>query len=267
VAVHRTENPLPARRAPAQTAPVFTDADAAALYDTLNPWDPDHRMDDGFYFPLVMAADSVLDVGCGTGSMLALARARGHRGRLTGIDPDRAMLDRARRHEGIEWIEAAAAQAPEGAGFALATMTGHAFQNLLTDDDIRASLRGVHAALRPGGRFAFETRHPLARAWEGWTARNPEDVVEVVDEQGRPLRYWHEVDSVADGIVAFHGTVAAPDGTVLRVLTESLRFPDPAELHAFLTEAGFTVQEQYGSWDRTPVTDASPEIITVASRG
>jgi hypothetical protein len=47
---------------------VFSDADAAALYDLLNPWDPEQSPGDRFYHELVMAAGSVLDVGRGTGT-------------------------------------------------------------------------------------------------------------------------------------------------------------------------------------------------------
>ncbi len=247
-------------------SPVFSDADVAALYDLLNPWNPDRRSDGRFYFPLVMAAESVLDIGCGTGAMLKLARERGHRGRLVGLDPDCAALDRARLRADVEWIEGTAADARNGAGFELATMTGHAFQNLLTDDELRASLSAIHGALRRGGRFAFETRHPQARAWEGWTSSNPDDAVDLVDDAGRALRYWHDVDSVVGDIVTIRGTVAKPDGTVLRVLSESLRFLDVATLSAFLVEAGFEIEAQCGDWDRGPITDDSREIITIACR-
>ncbi|WP_329111658.1 class I SAM-dependent methyltransferase [[Kitasatospora] papulosa] len=246
---------------------MFSDADAAALYDLLNPWDPDGRSDERFYFPLVMGAESVLDVGCGTGALLQLARERGHRGRLVGLDPDRAALDRARRRGDVQWVEGTAAEAKSGDDFDLATMTGHAFQNLLTDLDVRASLAAIHGTLRNGGRFAFETRHPQARAWEGWTASNPDDVVEVVDATGRELRYWHDVDAVAGDIVTIRGTVAEPDGRVLRVFGESLRFLDVAKLNGFLVEAGFEIEDQYGDWNREPVTASSREIITIARRG
>jgi SAM-dependent methyltransferase len=242
---------------------VFSDADNAALYERMNPWDPRRWPAVRFYHELVMDADSVLDVGCGPGGMLAHARAHGHRGRLAGLDPDPAALERARRHAGIEWTLGTAADAPWQAEFSLATMTGHAFQCLVTDEELRASLAAVRAALRDGGRFAFETRHPQARAWQDW---NPSNASDVAGPAGRPLRVWHEVESLAGDVVTLTETTAEPDGTVLRVDRSSLRFLDVQALGAFLDDAGFQVQAQYGDWLRGPVTAGSREIVTVARR-
>ncbi|HEX8869165.1 MAG TPA: class I SAM-dependent methyltransferase, partial [Lentzea sp.] len=83
----------------------FTDADAAALYDRLNPW---KGADADFYDPLVDEARDVLDVGCGTGQMLISARERGHTGRFVGVDPDEPSLDRARGRTDVEWVLAKA---------------------------------------------------------------------------------------------------------------------------------------------------------------
>jgi hypothetical protein len=63
--------------------------------------------------------------------------------------------------------EAAAARYGDSE-FDLAVMTGHAFQVLVGDDEVRASLTAIRHALAGGGRLAFETRNPLARAWESW---------------------------------------------------------------------------------------------------
>ena len=74
--------------------------DPACWYEVMNPWGPC----DDFYLGLVMAAASVLDVGCGTGLLLRRARDDGHRGRLCGLDPDPAMLRQAQVGPDVEWV-------------------------------------------------------------------------------------------------------------------------------------------------------------------
>lgn len=240
---------------------MYSEAQVAALYDVLNPWDGGRYGGDGaFYTGLVMAADTVLDVGCGTGSMLHHARTLGHAGRLVGIDPDPSMLDRARRRADIEWVSGAAADAAWDREFELATMTGHAFQCLIDDEQVRASLAAVRAALVDGGRFVFETRNPAARAWESWA----QAAHEAVDADGRPLRVSYRIDSVRDDVVTVTEITSDAGGTPLRADQASLRFLDRPALAGFLTEAGFAIDDQYGDWLRRPVTDASTEIITIA---
>jgi hypothetical protein len=114
-------------------------------------------------------------------------------------------------------------------------MVGHAFQCLVGDEELRASLAAIRAALCEGGRFAFETRHPQARAWEDWT---PSNGSEVVDVAGRRLCVWHQVERVVGDVVTFTETTSDTNGTVLRVDRASLRFLDVPTLGAFLAGAG-----------------------------
>ncbi|WP_331279877.1 methyltransferase domain-containing protein [Streptosporangium roseum] len=256
-------NSVGRRRPFVDTAGMFSDAEAAALYDVMNPWDPARYPEVVFCTELVMTAGAVLDLGCGTGSMLHYARDLGHTGRLVGLDPERSMLDRARRRTDIEWVSGVAADAAWDREFDLATMTSNAFQCLVTDDELRASLAAIRTSLRDGGQFVFGTRHPQARAWESW---NPSNAFDIEDATGRKLRMWHDVESVVGDIVTFTETTAERDDTVLRVDRTSLRFLDVPALAKFLTEAGFTIEDQYGDWHRGPITETSREIITIARR-
>ncbi|MFJ8534478.1 class I SAM-dependent DNA methyltransferase [Streptomyces sp. NPDC093591] len=237
----------------------FADLSLAELYDTLNPWGPG----DDFYLGLVMSADAVLDVGCGTGQLLRRARAEGHRERLVGLDPAAAMLVQARQHGAdVEWVLGDLRTRQWYAEFDLVVMTGHAFQVLVRDEELRRSLRAVRAALADGGRFVFETRNPGARAWEAWT---PERVREVTDADGRAVRVWHEVARpVLGDRVTFTETFDSAAWQQPLVSRTTLRFLGPYALDGFLHEAGLTVVERYGDWGRGPLTPASPEIVTVA---
>jgi SAM-dependent methyltransferase len=147
-----------------------------------------------------MSAERVLHVGCGTGRLLHRARNAGHTGRLCGLDPDPAMLDQARVRADIEWVLADAASAPWDGAFDLAVMASHAFQVFVEDDQLRESLAAIREALVDDGRFAFETRHPQARAWEGWNTsfelRNPD---------GEVARVEYEVEDVEEGRRPVHG--------------------------------------------------------------
>ncbi|AOS64677.1 class I SAM-dependent DNA methyltransferase [Actinoalloteichus hymeniacidonis] len=238
----------------------FADADLAALYDVLHPWDP--RGDFGFYLPLVMAAESVLDVGCGTGALLHRARAEGHTGRLCGLDPAAGMLQQARTRTDIEWVQGELSSVDWADEFDLVVMSGHAFQVFATDDELRSSLAAISAALTEDGCFAFETRNPAARAWQRWT---PEHVREVTDQQGAVVRSWHELEEPVTGdVVSFVTTYSSPLWPQPQRSRSTLRFLGAVELAKFLTDAGLRVVEQFGDWDRTPVTQDSLEIITLA---
>jgi SAM-dependent methyltransferase len=241
----------------------FTEDRLAALYDRFYP--PERRADFAFYLKLVMTARVVLDVGCGTGALLRLAREAGHAGRLCGLDPAAGMLNQARQRPDIEWVHGDLASVHWDREFDLVVMTGHAFQEYVEDDEIRIALAAIRAALADDGRFAFETRNPLDRAWERWPAQYSG---EAIDATGALVRCEYQVEQPVTGeVVHTFSTFTSPDWDHPEVSRGALRLLAPETLAAFLADAGLAIKEQFGDFTGHPLTATSPEIITIARKG
>ncbi len=239
---------------------LFSEPMLAELYDAFCVGRPDFA----FYLPLVMSAKSVLDVGCGTGDLLRLARKAGHAGRLCGLDPAEAMLQQAQKRSDVDWLLGDLSSIDWCREFDLVVMTGHAFQVFVEDDQLRASLAAIRSALTEDGRFVFETRNPLARGWECWT---PDHAVEILYD-GSVVRMAHQIETpVAGDIVSFTVTFSSPGWERPQVSRSTLRFLKADSLSSFLSGAGLAIERQFGDWDGSPLTDTSPEIITVTQRG
>jgi len=241
---------------------LFTQPYLAGVYDA---WHPRALRDDyDFYLPLIMGAGSVLDVGCGTGTLLAEARDAGHSGRLLGLDPAPEMLDRARISSDVEWILGDLPSMGWRDEFDLIVMTGHAFQAIVDDEDLRRFMAAVRSALRPEGRLAFETRNPSARAWERWT---PENAVSTQGPDGGDVRIATQVTRPFDGrTVTFSHTFTGAHASLPQVSQSTLRFLSHAGLEGLLAEAGLRIEREFGDFQGGNLDSCSPEIIIIAAR-
>lgn len=234
----------------------FDDPVVAALYDPLE----DDRADLEAYAAIVdeLGARSVLDVGCGTGTFALMLAQRGVA--VVGVDPADAMLEVARAKPGAEavtwWLGDAESLPALQAD--LATMTGNVAQVFLTDDAWLATLRGIRAALRPGGWLVFETRDPAARAWEQWDRASTWSRTSVPDVG--EVESWVEVVAVDGPLVTFRDTMLLPDGVRIDS-DDTLRFRTRDEVAASLTSAGFTVADVRDAPDRP-----GRELVFVAGR-
>lgn len=242
--------------------PEFDDPRLVAVYETINAYGPGEQPD--FYERLAreIGARRIVDLGCGTG---LITRALAERDfEMIGVEPSALMLAVARRQpfgDRVDWIEGGAdALGAERAD--LAIMTGHVAQFFVADDDWRRALLALRGAMRSRGALAFETRNPLARAWERWTRA---DAVTVRDPIAGEIETWTEVDTVADGVVSFTNHYRFLATGVDVVSPARLRFRTEDELRATLAAAGFAIAHLYGDWDGRPATATTPELIVVAS--
>lgn len=238
---------------------LYFDPDLVALYDQLNAGDNDLR----FYAERIGGAPRrVLDLGCGTGAFAVRLAGLGHE--VTGVEPAAAMLDFAKRREGAErvrWVHGDARVLPRGLEIEAAVMAGHAFQCLLTDADVRATLTAVRAALAPGGRLMFESRNPAVRPWRAWTPETSSRTVR--DARGRRVAVSHQVLRVEGELVTFQTCYCLPDRDVMSQST--LRFMPPQAIDRHLRANGFAEVAHFGDWDGALFGEDSPEIIVVAA--
>ena len=238
----------------------FSDPRLVAIYDMVNPI-AEYQT---FYLDLAarLSAESIIDIGSGTGLLSCELAKRGHR--LTGVEPSKAMIEVARRRcgERVQWIEGDALDLGEVRAD-LAIMTGHVAQIIGDEEAWSATLAAIRRALCPGGHLAFESRNPLARPWTAWTPQASRRGVE--DEVAGPVEVWFQDVEVDDDLVRYEiHYLFARSGEELVSHTE-LRFRTQAELSRSLSEAGFSVESVFGDWDRRPADAASRELIFVAA--
>jgi SAM-dependent methyltransferase len=241
----------------------FTDPRLVAIYDTVNSYDPDTQP--RFYSELAseVGANSVLDLGCGTGLITCELARRGYR--MIGVDLAAAMIDIARRRPncgGVQWMvrDASRLGTPNAD---LAIMTGHVAQFFLTDESWGIALTGLHDALRTGGTLAFESRNPGAREWEHWTraARSSAE-----DPDAGRITYWTQFEDLDDRVVSYTIHYAFEASGERLQSPGKLRFRSQEELTESLAHAGFAVERVYGDWDRRSVDATTRELIVVAKR-
>ena len=200
----------------------------------------------------------ILDIGCGTGIVTVPLAETGLE--TVGIDLTEAMLERAREKgrgkDNLSFLLANALKFELDTRFALALMTGNAFQEFLSEDDIRALLKNVHAHLRPGSLFVFDTRLPEGydlsldgdfQASQSYLGPNGQ-IVRYADKQ---VRYDAET-----GILYFEMRRRYADGTQ-RTSSNAIKFTPLDLLLTLIQESGFEVVNLYQNWELEPLENGA----------
>jgi SAM-dependent methyltransferase len=216
---------------------LFGEPELAAIYDLVEG----KRGDLEHYLAIAaeFGARSLLDVGCGTGTLACRAASQGLD--VTGVDPAAASLHVAQAKPGAErvrWLHGYATGLPE-LQVDLATMTANVAHVFLTGEEWSATLRGVRAALRPGGHLVFEVRDPARQAWLRW---NREGTFRSFEVPGAcRVETWWDLTAVNGALVSYRRTyVFAADGTTI-TSDSTRRFWSRAEIEDSLRSGGYVL--------------------------
>jgi SAM-dependent methyltransferase len=238
------------------------------------------RADVDFYLEFAgQRGGPILELGCGTGRILLPLAAAGHN--ITGLDLSPHMLARCRAKLGahphevqdrIQLVEGNMTSFELGKTFRLIFIPFRPFQHLQSVDDQIACLRAVHRHLAPGGKFVLDFFHTDPRRMH-----DPAYLEESAQHEEGKLPDGRRV-RLAERTVAFHRAaqvndveliyyVTHPDGRTERLVHAfSVRYFFRYEVEHLLARCGFRVAELFGNFDRSPLNDASADMLFIAEK-
>ena len=235
----------------------FANPRLAKIYDILDC----DRSDLIHYIELIKKynAKSVLDIGCGTGSLLCLLAGKGYN--LTGVDPASASLEIAKQKHGAEsigWILGESSLAPKECAD-VAVMTGNVAQVFIEDEAWVENLSNIHKAITPEGHLIFESRDPSRRAWEEWNKKST--ISETHIPGGGSVISWVELTDVSLPLVSFSWTFYFKKNGEILTSDSKICFRKKEEIENSFSESGFNMVEILDAPDRP-----GEEFVFVAAK-
>ncbi len=226
--------------------PIFENSRLVEIYDVLDG----KREDLDHYIAIAkeLSAQSILDVGSGTGCFALLAADHGFQ--VTSVEPAQASLEWARKKpkaDKVRWIHGDALSLPALTAD-LAIMTGNVAQVFLTDDGWEANLKSIRKALNPKGHLVFEVRDPARKAWLEWNRKTTYRRMNI--PKVGYVEEWNEVTDVSHELVSFRWTyVFESDGAIIKS-ESTLRFREREAIESSLVKCGFNIKEVRDAPDR-----------------
>ena len=209
----------------------------------------------------------VLEIACGSGLVTLPIAAAGLE--VTGLDLARPMLEDARTKAErqvlkVHWVEADARSFDLGRKFQFILLTGNSFQAFLRREDQQALLALVKRHLAPDGIFAFETRNPSGHDLATHSEEEFDQSYISVEGLQVAVSFTQKYDPLKQ-VMYWTSYRRWKNGTRNQQKETHIacRFTYPQELEALLHYNGFQIIEQYGDWEKAPLSTSGPSIISI----
>lgn len=258
------------------TSPALYDSFIADYYDE-SPIVRSRTQDVAFYRNAVREfGDPVLELGCGTGRITMALAQMGLR--VTGLDLSERMLERAvqkraalhkEERERVHLVQGDMTKFDLGEKFRMIIIPFRPFQHLLEVREQMDCLECARKHLRPKGRLILDVFQTDAERMHDPVHLRESLLTEYKTTDGRRVRIserlaaFHRAEQRNDVEMIF--SVEHPAGRKERlVFAWPLRYFFRYEVEHLLGRSGFRVAAEFGNFDRTAISDDSPEMIFVA---
>lgn len=223
-----------------------------------------------------MTPKNILEIACGSGRFLVPMAKAGHT--VTGLDFDKYMLNKIHSKSigmnNISWRKADVIRDGWGSGFDVVMLAGNFLFNLISDMDYEEAQRLLFKkaanALVPGGSVYIDygyTMHP-----EEWFNNPCETVIWQGADSNGNIGRMSLLNSTFDkerNITRFirRLELTLSDGSEIKEdIPSSKHFATLEQIHTWLSANGFIVQEEYGDYSRSPISENTNRAIIWARK-
>jgi SAM-dependent methyltransferase len=260
-----------------KTSSAYEEQWVAEYYDLLSTYVG--RPDLDFYLEYTGAATGkTLELGCGTGRVLIPMASAGYE--IVGLDLSEYMLAKCRENlvrqspevqQHVRLVQGNMTGFDLGERFSLVIAPFHTFQHLLYVGDQLACLRCIRRHLVTGGKLILDLVHVQPRRMYDQIYQQERPTLELALPDGRHLRLanrfaaYHRAEQINETEVIHY--VTHPDGRSERLVQASpYRYFFRYEVEHLLARCGFRVMGLFGSFDKSPLGDDSPQMLFIADR-
>jgi len=218
----------------------------------------------------------ILEIACGSGRILVPLAKAGHN--VTGLDFDEYILSKIESKsvgmDNITWRKADAINDDWGNGFDVVVIAGNFLFNIVSDMDyIKAQellIQKASKSLTSGGNIYIDYGYTLYP--ENWFNNPNERVIwEGTDSDGNTGKMLL-LDSTYDnesGIVKFirRFELKYANGEIIKEDISCIKhFATLEQIHNWLDFAGFVIEEEYGDYNRNPISENTSRAIIWARK-
>lgn len=226
------------------------------------------------------AGGRTLELGCGTGRVLIPTAAAGCE--ITGLDFSPHMLKKCRQklekqpqevRQRARLVQGDMTDFNTGETYSLVTIPFRPFQHLVTTEEQKACLAGIHRHLASDGLLIIDVFSPDFKRLYPWPDYDIEyeDLPEMQLDDGRKLRRtgrltgFHPEEQYNDVELIYY--ITYPDGkTERQVQAFPMRYFFRYEMVHLLEICGFRVVELFGDFDKSAYIGDSPEMIFISEK-